>query len=604
MSSTLTPNLQLFPPSQLRFVYETLLKTSKMAKPAYIVSIQWELQNEVKRDVGGVTVKYVGKPVTISPLHGTGTSVVGLLPADERPRVIQPILATSPPPLPTVNFTLTILPADVIYKIALPLSRIERSRFDKVCSHIHSSLDLIALEAARLVALPPSSEERQAVKANIYGKYPGLCNDFTSARQILVTFLASNLITKEDPAGVLGDACYIGDLETVKFILATCPADTLDNEFAFSTACQRGHVSIARLFLHKLPTNPAPNGRWPAHLSQAATEASAAGHFSILQFIFEETALRIDIEGTWMPRLLWNAAKNGHVEIVEYLLSKGAPPTIGKNVVSENKHTLPLIRALHSHGWDPREFNDTAMLEACSKSLIPVVQELSSYGVPLTTPSILTAAEKGDITLLEALLPLGLNTPTNLDAALTRATWSQNHDTCIWLLQHGADWVRSGQNALITRRENEPTTIEFVYKQSPTPIPLEWTLEALEMSTKYKYSSWIKPLFTLASPPGVSLQIHGEQALSEAMRWWDPSGVNIGRVLVQLGVSVQNSVAKAELESWAQSSVGGKKDEFLRLLVCDEEEVRRTFKQMSDDWIRGKQEARSRQMEEQGYATR
>ncbi|KAJ3046214.1 hypothetical protein HDV00_000026 [Rhizophlyctis rosea] len=492
--------------------------------------------------------------------------------------------------------TLHSIPADLFYKFAAYLTRIERSRLNRVCRHTHASLDLIALEVARLLALPRTSPEREAVRNNIYGAYPALCRECTSTAGLLAKFLDAGLITKDDPLGLLGDACFLGDVETLKFILATCPSSGLELDYGFEVACQKGHVGILALLIHRLPKSASPNGRWPAHLQKGLSEAASEGHLPVIEYILAQTNLSLATTSTWMPRPLWSAAKNGHTSTVGYLLAQGTPPTIGKNVISANKNTLPIIRLLHAHNWDPREYNDAALEEACNNSYLPVVEELIHYGVPLnarirytkgnfnSTP-IEVAAYQGNQPLLDLLISLGANTPQYLDTALQAATWNFNPTICQHLLSLGADYVRSGKNPLELKPGHPPEAAKFILTQSQTPIPLPWIQSALTSSVKYNYVELTKTLFQHSA---LSPETDGVEAMVQSMRWWDPGHVWTCRALMEVGVVVDDALRRIGEED----DPYGKRAEFLRLLSVSEEEVRRAAQERTEKWLTGKRAGR------------
>ena len=183
------------------------------------------------------------------------------------------------------------------------------------------------------------------------------------------------------------------------------------------SAAQNGNLPMVKSLL----------GGMDSHFQKYAVERSyldaiQMGHDDVVKYFVEEKKDYVDIQQ------LVPAARNGHFKIVEYLLKKGANPTLGGSealhAASSNGY-IEIVKLLVQNGARPTAGNSKALIGAANGGHLEIVKYLLSLKKGQRADSraqeshaLVEAAENGHLEIVKELKEAGSN---NFPTALTRA---------------------------------------------------------------------------------------------------------------------------------------------------------------------------------------
>ena len=216
------------------------------------------------------------------------------------------------------------------------------------------------------------------------------------------------------------DACYYGDTEVVKEILAhgvNVNATNEDGVTALSYASDRGHMDIVKILL-------ADNADVNARSNIGSTplmNAAFMGHLHIVEMLVAKGA-DVDAQSNEGTTALMNAAAQGYTSIVEILLANGADVdacemcglTALWNAISGGH--VDIVKALIEHGTDINaKANDgtTALMNAVYTGNINIVKMLLIAGADVNAKArngctaLMLARKKGYAEIVKLLKQAG-----------------------------------------------------------------------------------------------------------------------------------------------------------------------------------------------------
>ncbi|XP_048258038.1 ankyrin repeat domain-containing protein 50-like [Haliotis rufescens] len=141
---------------------------------------------------------------------------------------------------------------------------------------------------------------------------------------LLVSKGADVSLVDEDGDNILHFACSEGHLETVEFVLSLNVVD-IDSRGGGSwtpvmRATYRGHRDVVELLVSKGADVSLVDGDGNNILHLACSE----GHLETVEFVLSLNVVDINSRGRWSLTPVMRAARNGHTDVLELLVSKGA----------------------------------------------------------------------------------------------------------------------------------------------------------------------------------------------------------------------------------------------------------------------------------------
>lgn len=153
----------------------------------------------------------------------------------------------------------------------------------------------------------------------------------------------------KDNEKVLRNACMFGQILVVKYLINEIPNTNVSilNNTPFYTACENGHFYIVKYLFPLLTQIPVHACQFTANCGDpqimrflyenqiemtldGMVIACQRGHLSLVEYLVD----KVDIHGNFDAPLR-HACLNKHIEIVEFLLEKGA--YISKNLIMKMK---------------------------------------------------------------------------------------------------------------------------------------------------------------------------------------------------------------------------------------------------------------------------
>ncbi|XP_069826479.1 ankyrin repeat and KH domain-containing protein 1 isoform X2 [Dendropsophus ebraccatus] len=238
------------------------------------------------------------------------------------------------------------------------------------------------------------------------------------ARILLENGAGINTHSNEFKESALTLACYKGHLEMVRFLLeagADQEHKTDEMHTALMEACMDGHVGVARLLLDSGAQVNMPADSFESPLTLAA----CGGHVELAALLIERGANLEEVNDEGYTPLM-EAAREGHEEIVALLLAQGANINAQTEETQETALTLACCGGfaevtdfLVKSGADVELGCSTPLMEAAQEGHLELVKYLLSAGANVhastaTGDTALTyACENGHTDVAEALLQAG-----------------------------------------------------------------------------------------------------------------------------------------------------------------------------------------------------
>lgn len=207
----------------------------------------------------------------------------------------------------------------------------------------------------------------------------------------VVKFLVANGANLSDDIykSPLIGAAIGGHLPVVKFLVETGHMTEPNIHVACSNAINNGHLEVMKYLVtldKRLGTK-----------SPLMQKASGKGHLHIVKYIaenFNDVNLQYSIN-----RSLYNAVRNGHLTIVNYLIDIGADTTVGSRTIFQsslsdailikNKNQLEILKVLIERSIDKRASYSAAMAYAVSWNIQNIVDFLAvNINIPILAESI------------------------------------------------------------------------------------------------------------------------------------------------------------------------------------------------------------------------
>lgn len=238
------------------------------------------------------------------------------------------------------------------------------------------------------------------------------------ARILLENGAGINTHSNEFKESALTLACYKGHLEMVRFLLeagADQEHKTDEMHTALMEACMDGHVGVARLLLDSGAQVNMPADSFESPLTLAA----CGGHVELAALLIERGSNLEEVNDEGYTPLM-EAAREGHEEIVALLLAQGANINAQTEETQETALTLACCGGfaevtdfLVKSGADVELGCSTPLMEAAQEGHLELVKYLLSAGANVhastaTGDTALTyACENGHTDVAEALLQAG-----------------------------------------------------------------------------------------------------------------------------------------------------------------------------------------------------
>ncbi|KAJ3329207.1 hypothetical protein HDU93_001093 [Gonapodya sp. JEL0774] len=231
-----------------------------------------------------------------------------------------------------------------------------------------------------------------------------------------------------------------GNIAIMELLLSTGADVHTRNEHAIRCSARSGHTEAIRLLLHwGADLNP--------HANSALFVASGGGNLEVVRLILETIP---NVSPLNMAIALSTASESGAIDVVSYLLSKGA-------MIEFNGFDAFRKACEHGHAEVARTLLDsdagkvyleipnileTMFREAIPRGHVNVVRLLADRGVDFRydrNRALRSACQKGHIGIVRVLLSKGVDIHTPNNDALHRACGNGHSDVVNLLLEHGAD---------------------------------------------------------------------------------------------------------------------------------------------------------------------
>ncbi|KAM3925925.1 ankyrin repeat and KH domain-containing protein 1-like [Leptodactylus fuscus] len=280
------------------------------------------------------------------------------------------------------------------------------------------------------------------------------------ARILLENGAGINTHSNEFKESALTLACYKGHLEMVRFLLeagADQEHKTDEMHTALMEACMDGHVGVARLLLDSGAQVNMPADSFESPLTLAA----CGGHVELAALLIERGANLEEVNDEGYTPLM-EAAREGHEEIVALLLAQGANINAQTEETQETALTLACCGGfaevtdfLVKSGADVELGCSTPLMEAAQEGHLELVKYLLSAGANVhastaTGDTALTyACENGHTDVAEALLQAGADLEHESEGGRTplmKAARAGHLCTVQFLLTKGANINKSTAN--------------------------------------------------------------------------------------------------------------------------------------------------------------
>ncbi|KAF7227943.1 ankyrin repeat and KH domain-containing protein 1 isoform X2 [Nothobranchius furzeri] len=280
------------------------------------------------------------------------------------------------------------------------------------------------------------------------------------ARVLLEYGAGINTHSNEFKESALTLACYKGHLDMVRFLLeagADQEHKTDEMHTALMEACMDGHVEVARLLLDSGAQVNMPADSFESPLTLAA----CGGHVELAALLIERGANLEEVNDEGYTPLM-EAAREGHEEMVALLLAQGANINAQTEETQETALTLAccggflevadfLIKA----GADIELGCSTPLMEAAQEGHLDLVRYLLTAGANVhattaTGDTALTyACENGHTDVADLLLQAGANLEHESEGGRTplmKAARAGHLCTVQFLISKGANVNRATAN--------------------------------------------------------------------------------------------------------------------------------------------------------------
>uniref|UniRef100_A0A8D2PHG9 K Homology domain-containing protein n=1 Tax=Zosterops lateralis melanops TaxID=1220523 RepID=A0A8D2PHG9_ZOSLA len=300
------------------------------------------------------------------------------------------------------------------------------------------------------------------------------------ARVLLEYGAGINTHSNEFKESALTLACYKGHLDMVRFLLeagADQEHKTDEMHTALMEACMDGHVEVARLLLDSGAQVNMPADSFESPLTLAA----CGGHVELAALLIERGANLEEVNDEGYTPLM-EAAREGHEEMVALLLAQGANINAQTEETQETALTLAccggfsevadfLIKA----GADIELGCSTPLMEAAQEGHLELVKYLLAAGANVhattaTGDTALTyACENGHTDVADVLLQAGADLEHESEGGRTplmKAARAGHLCTVQFLISKGANVNRATAN-------NDHTVVSLACA-GVTELYLEW----------------------------------------------------------------------------------------------------------------------------------
>ncbi|CAM4544595.1 unnamed protein product [Lepidochelys olivacea] len=280
------------------------------------------------------------------------------------------------------------------------------------------------------------------------------------ARVLLENGAGINTHSNEFKESALTLACYKGHLEMVRFLLeagADQEHKTDEMHTALMEACMDGHVEVARLLLDSGAQVNMPADSFESPLTLAA----CGGHVELAALLIERGANLEEVNDEGYTPLM-EAAREGHEEMVALLLGQGANINAQTEETQETALTLAccggflevadfLIKA----GADIELGCSTPLMEAAQEGHLELVKYLlaagaNAHATTATGDTALTyACENGHTDVADVLLQAGADLEHESEGGRTplmKAARAGHVCTVQFLISKGANVNRTTAN--------------------------------------------------------------------------------------------------------------------------------------------------------------
>nr|XP_056713374.1 ankyrin repeat domain-containing protein 17 [Euleptes europaea] len=281
------------------------------------------------------------------------------------------------------------------------------------------------------------------------------------ARVLLENGAGINTHSNEFKESALTLACYKGHLEMVRFLLeagADQEHKTDEMHTALMEACMDGHVEVARLLLDSGAQVNMPADSFESPLTLVA----CGGHVELAALLIERGANLEEVNDEGYTPLM-EAAREGHEEMVALLLGQGASINVQTEETQETALTLSCCGGflevtdfLFRAGADLELGCSTPLMEAAQEGHLELVKYLLAAGANVhattaTGDTALTyACENGHTDVADVLLQAGADLEHESEGGRTplmKAARAGHVCTVQFLISKGANVNRTTVNS-------------------------------------------------------------------------------------------------------------------------------------------------------------
>jgi hypothetical protein len=218
---------------------------------------------------------------------------------------------------------------------------------------------------------------------------------------------------------ISGAAAESGSVEMLLYLKEN---GCMCNEYTMRGAAVRGHLPVCQyLVAEGCPCD-----------DEALQCAAYEGNLEVIRFLHDNGA-------PWIAdSMIENAAESGNVQLLQYLQQQECALDEDAFTGAARGGHVPVLEYLHAKQCP---FNEEACTASAEYGCLQALRWLIEHGCPYDAPAIsLTAAESGDVNILQYTLHVAPAGSAQLTELLNAAGTYTHLNAAKWLRQQGAEW--------------------------------------------------------------------------------------------------------------------------------------------------------------------